>query len=471
MALSSDATRHNRRNAIAIVRRRLPWAIAAAYAALFTALGAWRYAVHRNLVDFGIFAQSLRTNFFCLCNPIEGSHWAFHFSPILAIPMLLLHIWNSPLVLVLVQSAACALVVPAVYALVAHRSDARTAALAAWISALYPPLAGLAFVDFHENAFAPAAVLWLFWALDTRRFRLAALFAIVALGVKEDQALFIAVGALASAWVLRRDMAMRRFLLGLAAVACIVVAAFFFAIAPHVGTNPAWQPTRFYAWNGADFVALPATLLARLGFLVLALAPLAFIPLRSPVILLAIPPFAEVLLSRMPTTFTMGTHYSGAWIGYLLAAFAFAVPRASRRALYLALAFCVLEFALADPLHPAVNLRPIESRDRALDAYLRLWPSDLAVATQEEAYGHLALHDARATLLPDNSSAPLPAPIVLIDRAFPRSPRLQENAARLAALEANGTLRVAISCGAILVMTRAPRARAAAIPRCPRGSP
>ncbi len=437
---------------------------------LFTALGAWRYAVHRNLVDFGIFAQSLRSNFLCLCNTIEGSHWAFHFSPVLGVPMLLLHVWNSPLVLVAVQSVACALVIPAVYAIVERRADARTAAWAAWIAALYPPLAGLAFVDFHENAFAPAAVLWLVWALDARRFRLAGLFAVCAIGVKEDQALFIAVGALAAAWALRGDVAMRRFLLALSGLAFVVVALFFFAIAPHVGANPAWQPTRFYAWNAADVRSLPATSIARLGFLVLALAPLAFIPLQSRAIVLAIPAFAEVLLSRMPTTFTMGTHYAGAWIGYVLAAFAFAIPRASRRRAYVALAFCVLEFALADPLHPALNLRPIEARDRALDAYLRGWPADLAVATQEEAFGHLALRDARATLLPDDGNAPLPAAIVLIDRAYPRSPRLVENAARLAALEASGELRVVVRCGSILVMMRGNRARAAAIPRCPQAS-
>ena len=451
--------------------RRFPWALAAGYAALFTFLGAWRYAVHRNFVDFGIFAQSLRSNFFCLCNPIEGSHWAFHFSPILVVPMLLLHFWNSPLVLPAVQSAACALVIPAVYALVVRRSDARTAALAAWIAALYPPLAGLAFVDFHENAFAPAAILWLIWALDTRRFRLAWLFAICALAVKEDQALFIGAGALVSAWVLRGDPAMRRFLVGLAALATLVVALFFLAIAPHAGVNPTWQPTRFYAWSSADIGALPTAILERLGFLALALAPLAFIPLRTPLVFLSISPFAEVLLSRMPTTFTMGTHYAGAWIGYLLAAFALAVPRVSRRSLYVALAFCALEFAIADPLHPALNLRPIAARDRALDAYLQRWPNDLAVATQEEAYGHLALRDPQATLLPDNPGAPLPARIVLIDRAFPHSPRLQENAARLRSLRANGELRVAVRCGEILVMTAGPRAPAAAIPRCPQSSP
>ena len=40
---------------------------------------------------------------------------------------------------------------------------------------------------------------------------------------------------------------------------------------------------------------------------------------------LAVPPLIEVLFSRMSTTYTLGTHYAGAWLGYVLAAFAFAL--------------------------------------------------------------------------------------------------------------------------------------------------
>src|SRR6185312_6655257 len=111
--------------------------------------GIWRYDVHRNLVDFGIFEQTVASAFGCFCNTIEGSHWAFHFSPILYVAGALVAIWKSPFVLIIAQAAACALVIPPVYAL-ANRS--RVAAL---IVFLYPALAGLAFGDFHENGFAP----------------------------------------------------------------------------------------------------------------------------------------------------------------------------------------------------------------------------------------------------------------------------------------------------------------------------
>ncbi|MFZ1016776.1 MAG: hypothetical protein WAN39_02780, partial [Candidatus Cybelea sp.] len=65
------------------MRDRFLWIGCLVYAVLLTWLGAIKYDVHRNLVDFGIFAQTAASAFGCFCNPIEGSHWAFHFSPML----------------------------------------------------------------------------------------------------------------------------------------------------------------------------------------------------------------------------------------------------------------------------------------------------------------------------------------------------------------------------------------------------
>jgi hypothetical protein len=167
----------------------------------------------------------------------------------------------------------------------------------------------------------------------------------------------------------------------------------------------------------------------------LAFAPLAFLPFRSRFMWLVAAPLAEVLLSRMSTTYTLGTHYAGAWIGWVLVAFAFAVRKmAAERALrwlYVAVALCVVEYAVANPLHPKLNLRGIETRDRVLDAMLATIPDDMSVATQEEAYTHLAFDHPRATLLPENPNAGVDTCYILVDRDFPDSPRLVEYAAGL----------------------------------------
>jgi uncharacterized membrane protein len=412
------------------MRDRLIWLGVLLYAALFTGLGALKYSVHRNLVDFGIFAQTAASAFGCFCNAVEGSHWAYHFSPILYAVGAVVVIAHSPIALIALQSIACALVAPPIAALVAARADPRTARLAALVVWLYPPLAGLAFGDFHENVFAPAAVAWMLWAFDSGRWRLTLLFALLALAVKEDQAVFLFVAGALCAWRFR-GTTMGRTALAVATIAVLVLAQFYHHIQPHASALSTWSPTRFYAWTPVDVHALfPAGILERAGFLALAFIPLLFLPFRSRMMWIAVAPLLEVLLSRMPTTFTMGTHYAGAWIGYVLVPFAFAARRLpsqrAHRMLAFAAALCIVEFLVADPLHPGLNIRAVQPRDAALDGFLATLPPNADVATQEEAYAHLALRDPRARLLPESATAPLDACFVLIDRDYPDSPRLQE---------------------------------------------
>lgn len=414
-----------------------------AYAVVFTALGAWKYAVHRNLVDFGIFAQTIASVFGCFCNAIEGSHWAFHFSPILYVPAALLAVWRSPLALIALQSVLGALTIPPVYALIARRADRRTAVLGAAVAALYPALAGLIFNDFHENVFAPAAIVWMLWAFDGGRLRLAFIFALLAMAVKEDQAIFIVVAGVLGWWRFRGTMAGRTSLAA-AFVGAVVCATFFRHIQPAAIVQAGWQPARFYAWTASDVHALFfGGILGRLGFAVLAFLPLLFLPFRSRMMWLAAAPLAEVLLSRMPTTYTIGSHYAGAWIGYVLVAFAFAVrrldARTARKALLWCLALCVLELAVANPLHPGLNLRALQQRDDTLDRFLATLPAKAQVATQEEAFTHLALRDPNVTLLPENANAPLATCYALTDTAFPDSARLEEYEAALQTLVKTGT--------------------------------
>jgi uncharacterized membrane protein len=435
------------------VRDRFVWFGTLLYAALFTLLGSIKYAAHRNLVDFGIFAQTAASAFGCFCNAIEGSHWAYHFSPILYLVGAFVAISRSPIVLIALQSVACALVAPAIAAIVEARSDARAARLSALVVWLYPPLAGLAFGDFHENVFAPAAVAWMLWAFDQGYHWLVLLFAALALAVKEDQAVFLAIAGALGAWRLR-GTPMGRTAAAVCIASVLVLGCFYAGIQPHASALAHWAPTRFYAWTSADLRALfPVGIAQRLGFLLLAFAPLLFLPFRSRMMWLAAAPLAEVLLSRMSTTFTMGTHYAGAWLGYVLVPFAFALrtmqpPRAARL-LAVGVALCAIEFLVADPLHPGLNLRAPQARDAALDRFIEALPTNADVATQEEAYSHLALTDPRATLLPENPTTPLHACFALIDRDFPTSPRLEEYGAALQTLVRGGKYELARRSGAI----------------------
>ncbi|HZY97119.1 MAG TPA: DUF2079 domain-containing protein [Candidatus Cybelea sp.] len=414
------------------MRDRILWLGCLLYAALFTYLGWVKYGAHRNLVDFGIFAQTVASASGCFCNPIEGSHWAFHFSPVLYPVGVVVALVHSPVTLIALQAMAGALVAPPVYALVLRTSnDAGAAWLCAVVTWLYPPLAGVIFGDFHENGFAPAAVAWTFYAFDAGLTVWTFIGALVTLAIKEDQAIFLAIAGTLGAWRFH-GTTRGRVAAAIAVIAALVGIAFFFYIQPHAAAHAAagWQPERFYAWTVNDAPRIAGGIGARLGFLLLAFVPLLFLPLRSRMIWLTLAPIAEVLLSRMPTTYTMGTHYAGAWIGYVLVAFAFGVrsmePRRVRVALGACIALCAVEFAVADPLHPGLNLRAVQARDLMLDRFLETLPADLSVATQEEAYTHLALFDPYAGLLPESAQQQTSACFALVDRDFPDSARLQE---------------------------------------------
>ena len=435
------------------MRDRFLWIGTIVYAACFFILGVWKYTVHRNFVDFGIFLQTTASAFGCFCNAVEGSHYAYHNSPILLLPGALLLVWHSPYALIALQAIACALVAPPIAALVEARTNRNTARLVALLVWLNPALAGLAFVDFHENVFAPVAIVWMIWCFDAGRLRWAFVCALVAMAVKEDQALFVAITCAFVAWRFRRTNAGRYGLIG-AIIGLNVALQFFRSTQPHMAAHMHWQPTRFYAWTGADLHSLLTYgVLERLGFIVLVFAPLAFVAFRSAMLWLAAAPLAEVLLSRMPTTYTLGTHYAGAWIGYVLVAFAFAFRRLSEGqrtlALRVAIAASILEFLVANPLHPGLTLRPYQNRDAHLDTFLATLPARYPVASQEEAYTHLALNDPYATVLPDNPSTTLAVCHVLVDYDFPHSPRLVEYGSTLDGMRKAKRLHIVRHDGAI----------------------
>ncbi len=406
---------------------------------MYFALGYVKYAAHRNFVDLGIFEQTAASAFGCFCNPIEGSHWAVHFSPVLYLVGAIVHFWHSALALVAIQAVAGALTAPPIYGIVRRYADRKTALLAALVVLLYPPLAGVVFNDFHENGLAPAAVAWLLWAFDGGFPVATPLLAAVTLAIKEDQALFLAVGGAVGAFAYRRDPLRMRLAVGVAVVSAAVFVLYFAVIQPHANANANWAPIRFYGWDwhviwrGGLAPAVAGAILQRAGYLLLAFVPLLFIPFRNRAIVLAILPLIEVLASSMSTTFTMGSHYAGAWIGYVFFAFALAIAaiaradaRRAQRILYWCIALCAVEFAVADPLHPGYFLQAPAAKDARLDRFLRSLPPALDVATQEEAYTHLAATDPNATVLPESPSQTPRSCYLLTDAEFPDSVRLIE---------------------------------------------
>jgi len=393
------------------VLRRV-WLVTLAYWIVYAALGTDRYVTYRSGADLGLFTQTIASSLHGFANTVEGgNHFAFHFSPILYACAPALWLLHSPLALVLIQACACALAVPPLFLLARRRLPERFAFAVAAIALVYPPLAGVAFSDFHENGFVPAATLWLLWAVDARRWRLACAFLAVTLAIKEDQAPILVFGAIVALayFARRRERDGVRFALGALAASVAVFVAFFAIVRPLAAGGHGWEPLHFYARAAIEH-GTRKPLVERLTYALEAFVPLCFACFASPVLLLALPGFAELFLSRDPVTYTMGQHYAAVWIPYVLAAYAFGVARIAERRQTLAarlvqisLALCVLNLLFASPTHWGHYLGPRTAHDATLDRFLSDLPPDLQVGTHDEIYAHIGF-DPHASI--GLSSAP-----------------------------------------------------------------
>ena len=166
--------------------------------------GALRYLTFRcPNFDFGIFSQmfynmkhSLQPLTTCERDRLL-SHFAVHLSPILYLLLPVYSLFTSPITLQLAQAAILAsAVIP--LALLCRKfglSYTRTAVMAL-ILLCYPAVACGTNYDFHENCFLLPLLLWLFYAYETHRLLLMALFSVLILMVKEDAAVYVAFFAL-----------------------------------------------------------------------------------------------------------------------------------------------------------------------------------------------------------------------------------------------------------------------------------
>ena len=396
-------------------------------AALLCAAALVRWEIWSYGSDLGTFAQIVQNAFHGFTDgPEAGTHFRFHFSPILVLLWPLVALTHSPLVLQFVQAF---LIVGTVFPLA---SIVRSYAGATWgwrvgaLALLYPPLISAAFLEFHELAFFPILALALIAAADRARWGWFALFALASVCIREDTTLDLAIvglalgvigcmrassrqrGLLAGEPIEPRRLAIAGFAL---AALCVGLLVFYFALTARLGR---WAPSHFYVYSfarGPLQVALaPFThpiafahaicTPGRLTYLLEAFAPLAFLPLRTRWTWLAVPGLLGVLLSSIVMTWRMGYHYELLWAPWLLLGAAWALVRIremrgeelARRWWIAALAVCFIVLLAFDPMHPLHYLTPAPYQDSAdVRRAFACVPHDAAVATHDQWFAELAL--------------------------------------------------------------------------------
>jgi uncharacterized membrane protein len=323
--------------------RHVRWVggLTAAAAIVYTAYALLRF--HTFLTgsyDLVIFDQAIRSysHFHPPVSIIKGVHNGFgpgfavlgdHFSPILALLAPLYWIWDDPRTLLITQAVLFAAAIPPLWVFTRRELGGAAAYCVAGAYALSWPIASAIAFDFHEVAFAPVLTAVMLERFQAGRRLPGTLAALALLPVKED------MGLLVAGYGLYLLLAKRERSLGGAFIVVGLVWTWLAArvLIPAFGGDPnyywaygalgddlpgAVAHVVTHPWDAARLLVTPPI---KAGTLALLILPLLLVPLRSPLVLAALPLLAErMLASKYGNWWEPRFHYNAFVVVILLAA-------------------------------------------------------------------------------------------------------------------------------------------------------
>lgn len=338
----------------------------------------------------------------------EMNAWGDHFSPIMYLFVPAFWIFPGPAVLLVAQSIALGLGAIAVFGIAARwLGDERPAAVFAVLYLINPSLHGINVRDFHSAALTIPLLLAAIYFVEAERPWLYWAFVLLILATREDAA--IAVVGL-GLWL---AVTRRRWLWGvvtaLGAFSLLVVDTRW--LIPYFRGEPYPHLGR-YAHLGRSVPEIIGTLLLhpwrvlarvltekRLIYLGAMLAPLAFLPLLAPEVLVGLaPPLVENLLGQDPILFNHRTQYQSFILPFLFAAAIAGYDRLARRRpgpwprkvlVVAVMASLVLASNIVNNLSYERAVPKLEHR-QAFEVMAQV-PAEAAVSAQDPYVAHLAL--------------------------------------------------------------------------------
>jgi uncharacterized membrane protein len=315
-----------------------------------------RLAGFADFNQLGLFSQSTWTQLHghTFANTHEtvdgslGSHFGIHFSPTLLIAAPIYALLPSPMVLLVLQSLALSLIPLPVFLIARERVSNSAALLLALATLAIPSFALGGPLDFRDQSLLPVLLLSVVWAIETKRVRLAFVFALAALGVREDTGLTLAI---LGVYAMFRRAGVK---VGLGMMA-LGIGWFVLAtklVIPHFSSPGLWMdPKRFFVdvlgqWGDTPLAALkgmatrPAALAQALvngdtaRYLYALLTPLLGLPpFGDWALLVALPNLAINLLSRLPFMRAVSQGYSLVPLAFLALATVMVAARVAKSAL------------------------------------------------------------------------------------------------------------------------------------------
>lgn len=381
--------------------------------------------------DLGLFTQTvwLLSRGLAPHNSVMGMH-AFgdhaEFADFLAVPLMWL--WESPGALLLLQSFTVSLGVIGVFKFARRKTRSALAALI--FAALYPLLFGVqaaVMFEWNPETVPIGFVPWLFYYVDSGRWKRAVLMLILIGMCKENLLLFTATFGLFVLFYYRGRM---RRAAG-AAIFALSLAAFWAEMQflfpqfikggfRHVGDKGAFILGRGYGAIARKVITNPASALlyvispARKAVrLVYPFSTLMFLPLLFPYAVLLVGPFLATRYFSIHDRTWLAYFYGGIQETLLLLCVVMLIPHIKQKvprlriasiAFYVpALAACSLALYLiftpiqrADLLHYdtfTLHFRPSPAQCAAYEKALAMIPRDASVAAQDNLVPHLSMRE------------------------------------------------------------------------------
>ncbi|MGZ4257166.1 MAG: DUF2079 domain-containing protein [Gaiellaceae bacterium] len=381
--------------------------VAATVAALFySAVSIFRHdRFGSSGFDLGIFDQTIwgYSRFEVVRNTVKGTPNLLgdHFHPGLMLLAPAYWIWNDARVLLVAQAFLLAAASLPIFYWGRRQLGTAAGAVAQLAFLVFWGVLAGAIVDFHELALAVPAISFGLWALLERRTRLFVAMLVLGCLAKEDIALtFAAMGIYAL-------VVQRRWRFGLVVVAtCLAWFAFVLdVVIPEISERP------YHYWDypalGRNWTAAAVTLLERpYRALTLALDRTAkvttllatfgawlFLPLASPLLLVALPALGERFWAQNPTFWSTGYQYSLPVAPVLAFAAIDGARRLGHRSRQLVVAAAATGIVLsAFVVRPLEVLGDLMSAHRAAlsDSCLDAVPPGASVAASERLIPHLS---------------------------------------------------------------------------------
>jgi uncharacterized membrane protein len=299
--------------------------------------------------DLGIFDQAVRAyaHFQAPITPLKAPGFNIlgdHFHPILAVFAPAYWIWDSPGVLLIAQDLLVAVSIPVVYRFTRRRAGFWFSWPVAAVYGLSWPIQTLIDVQFHEVAVAVPLLALAIDALDRGDHRHLLVWSALLLLVREDMGILVALlgllaylrepqPAAATSW---RERVMHR--PPAAAVALVVGGIGAYEVVTGL-IIPALSPSHHFSYWQFDAIGkdLPDALRGiltrpwhavhvfftpgvKVRTMLYLLAPLAFLPLCSPYVVIALPLLAERFFNSRPELWTTHFQYNALpWLVLVLA--------------------------------------------------------------------------------------------------------------------------------------------------------